>query len=137
MTYEEIRIEFEKFVGNEKYNHFILSLYDTFPLKKRLLFWQESLLKDFFNKYDLETIEYEQIYRIFNRCPVHHYKLKHDTVTIIDGNEVNSTISYRKEKNLFPMANIYAPRDLNRFSYPKKVNVVFCSRCRKVYEEYH
>ena len=66
MTNEEIRSEFKKFVGNEKYKHFILTIYEAFPLRKRLFFWQEQLLKDFTNEFDLEIIEFSKIHKIFN-----------------------------------------------------------------------
>lgn len=137
LTVEEIRIGFEKFVGNEKYNHFILTLYETFPLRERLFFWQEELLNDFANKFNLEPIEFRQIHKIFNHCPVHSYELKNDTVPIVDGNEINSKIINEREKELFPMANINAPRDLERFSYPKTVNVVYCDKCRDLSEKYN
>lgn len=137
MTVEEIRIGFEKFVGNDKYVHFILTLYEAFPLRDRLFFWQEKLLKDFANKFDLKPIEFVQIHKIFNHCPVHSNELKIDTVPIVDGNEINSKISNEKEKEFFPMANINAPRDLERFSYPKTVNVLYCDKCRELSEKYN
>lgn len=137
MTNEKIRSEFEKFVGNEKYKHFILTIYEAFPLRKRLFFWQEQLLKDFTNEFDLEIIEFSKIHEIFNYCPVHNYQLKSDNVPIVDGNEINSKISYEREKELFPLANIIAPRDLERFSYPRKVDVVYCKKCRELNKSYN
>ena len=137
MTNEEIRIGFEKFVGNKKYNHFILTLYEAFPLRNRLFFWQEQLLKDFSNKFDIELIEFRNVHQIFNYCPIHNYELKSDNVSIVDGNVVNSKVSYERKKELFPMANINAPRDLERFNYPKKVDVVYCDRCREVNKKYN
>jgi hypothetical protein len=129
---EDIRIGFKEMVGNEKYIHFVLTLYEAFPLRNRLFFWQEQLLEDFTNKFDLETIEFGQVHEIFNHCPVHNYELKDDNVLIVDGNEINSKVSYEREKEFFPMANIHAPRDLERFKYPKDVNVVYCKKCREL-----
>lgn len=137
MTIEEIRVEFEKFIGNEKYIHFVLTLYEAFPLRNRLFFWQEQLLEDFTHKFDLEIIEFKKVHQIFNHCPIHNYQLKSDNVPIVDGNEINSKISYERAKELFPMANIIASRDLERFSYPKTVDVVYCDKCRELSEKYN
>lgn len=131
MTTGEIRTSFEKYVGNDKYNHFILTLYEAFPLRNRLFFWQEQLLKEFTNEYDLELIELRQAHKIFNHCPVHNYELKNDNVPIVDGNSISSNFSNEKEKEFFPMANVNAPRDLERFSYPKNVDVIYCDKCRE------
>lgn len=131
MTAEEIRVGFEKYVGSEKYNYFVLTLYEAFPLRSRLFFWQEQLLKEFTNEHDLDLIEFEDIHKIFNHCPVHNYVLKNDNVPIVDGNSINPNFSYEQEKEFSPMANINAPRDLERFSYPKSVDVLYCEKCRE------
>ena len=129
---DQIRIEFKKFVGNEKYNHFILTLYEAFPLREKLFFWQEELLKNFSNEFDIEPILFENVHEIFNHCPIHDFELKKDNVKIVDGNDIIPKISYEREKELFPMANINAPRDLERFNYPKDVDVVYCEKCREL-----
>lgn len=132
MTAKEFRIGFEKFVGNKKYTHFVLTLYEAFPLRNRLFFWQEQLLKDYTNKFDLEFINFSQVYQIFNHCPIHNYKLKNDNVPVVDGNIIKAKVPYKRQKELFPMANINAPRDLERFNYPKSVDVVYCHKCREI-----
>ncbi|WP_438423886.1 hypothetical protein [Aquimarina macrocephali] len=131
MTTEQIRNGFKKFIGDEKYNHFVLTLYEAFPLRGRLFFWQEELLKKFSNEFQIDQIEFENVYNIFNHCPVHNYELKNDDVSIVDG-EILPEEFYQKEKNLFPMANFNAPRNLERFRYPKSVAIVYCDKCRKV-----
>lgn len=50
---------------------------------------------------------------------------------IIDGSVNTSKTSYEIEKEVFPMSNINAPRDLERFSYPKNVDVVYYENCRE------
>lgn len=136
LTNEQIRTEFKKFVGNDKYTHFILTLYEAFPLREKLFFWQEELLNKFSQEYNIEEIEYKNVYEIFNHCPIHDFELKKDTVKIVDGNDITPKTSYEKEKKLFPMANINAPRDLERFSYPKDVDVVYCEKCRELKNKY-
>ena len=131
MTAQEIRKEFKESVGNEKYNHFVLTLYEAFPLRDRLFFWQEELLGNFSNEYNIEPISFENIHKIFNHCPIHNFELKNDSVLIIDVNEIVPKISYEKEKEIFPMSNMNAPRDLERFNYPKNVDVVYCEICRE------
>lgn len=135
-TKNQIRKEFKKFVGNEKYNHFILTLYEAFPLREKLFFWQEELLKNFSNECDIEPIVNENVHEIFNHCPIHDFELKKDNVEIVDGNGISPKISYEREKELFPMANINAPRDLERFNYPKDVEVVYCEKCRELKKAY-
>lgn len=63
MSAKEIRKEFEEFVGNEKYKHFILTLYEAFPLRDKLFFWQEQLLTDFSTIFDIEPISFQNIYK--------------------------------------------------------------------------
>jgi|SRR5688572_3089260 len=132
MIAEQIRNAFKDFVGKEKYVHFILTLYEAFPLRDRLFFWQEQLLKDFSNEFGIKPIIIENIYQIFNHCPIHNYELKKDNVPIVDGNEITSNLPYQKEKDHFPMANLNAPRDLARSNYPKYVDVVYCKKCREI-----
>lgn len=132
MIAKKLREAFKEFVGKEKYILFILTLYEAFPLRNKLFFWQEQLLKDFSNKFDIKLITIENIYQIFNYCPIHNYELKNDNVPIVDGNEFEPKISHQKAKELFPMANLYAPRDLTRFIYPKNIEVVYCEKCRDI-----
>src|SRR5690606_36199398 len=117
---------------NEKYEHFVLTLYEAFPLRDRHFFWQEQLLTEFSTQFNIEPINIENIHMIFNHCPILNSGLKNDTVPIVDGNKMDYKIPYEKEKRIFPMANIYAPRDLERFTYPKDVEVLYCEKCRKV-----
>ena len=132
LTAEEIRKGFEKFVGNEKYNQFVLTLYEAFPLRDKLFFWQEQLLKDYSNEFNIEPIVFETVYEIFNHCPVHNYKLKNGNMPIVDGNKIVQRVSNERAKEPFPMANFNAPRDLERFSYPKSVDVAYCEKCREI-----
>lgn len=132
MRSEEIRKKFKDFVGNEKYEHFVLTLYEAFPLRKRLFFWQEHLLTEFSIECNIEPINFENIHKIFNHCPIHDFELKKDTVLIVNGNEMVPKISYEEEKRISPMANINASRDLERFNYPNDVDVVYCQKCREL-----
>ncbi len=111
LSNEEIRIDFKEYVGIDKYKHFVLTLYEAFPLRERLFFWQEELLTKFLPKIDIEPINYENVHKIFDHCPVHELELQNDTVLIVDGNELVPKISYNRKMELFPMANINAPRD--------------------------
>ena len=131
MSIEDIRKEFLKFVGIEKYEHFVLTLYESFPLRDKLFFWQEQLLSDFSNEFNITPISFENVHQIFNYCPIHEFELKKDTIPIIDGNNVVTKLSYKREKEFFPMANIDAPRDLERFDYPNYVDIVYCEKCRE------
>ncbi|TSE03075.1 hypothetical protein [Aquimarina algiphila] len=132
MTEEQIRNGFEEFVGNKKYNHFVLTLYEAFPLRDRLFFWQKQLLKDFSDEFNIDPIMFENVHNIFNHCPVHNHELKNENVPIVDEGQILPEAFYKREKDFFPMANINAPRDLERFSYPKSVDVVYCQKCREV-----
>ena len=128
---EEIRKEFAEFVGIEKYTEFVLTLYEAFPLRERLFFWQEQLLHDFSREMEMESIAFESVHAIFNQCPIHNYVLKNENVPIVDGNQIRSSVSYEESQKTFPMANVNAPRDLERFDYPKEVNVMYCEKCRE------
>ncbi|UKN00202.1 hypothetical protein K6119_10705 [Paracrocinitomix mangrovi] len=132
MTPEEIRTRFQEFVGDEDYINFVLSLYDRFPRPENLHLWQEKLLTDFSNKFGTDPINTTDVYKIFSHCPIHDFELKPDKVVIVNGNEIAASIPYEKERELFPLANVNAPRDLDRFEYPESVEVVYCERCREV-----
>lgn len=134
MTSGELRTEFEKFAGLEKYIHFVLTLYEAFPLRKKLFYWQEQLLNDFSNKFVIEPITIESALVIFNHCPIHNYKLINEKVAIVDGNKIVQKVSYKTSQEYFPMANINAPRDLDRYNYPKNVEVMYCEKCREAKE---
>lgn len=128
MSIPEIRQRFKEFIGNEKYVHFVLTLYESFPLRDKLFFWQEQLLSDFSNSFDFEPIGIDEIYDVFDQCPVHNCTLKNDTVPIVDGNGI---VSKGISKDLSPLANTNAPRDLERFRYGKVIDVLYCPKCRQ------
>jgi hypothetical protein len=130
MENDLIRKKLIELFGNEKYVEFVLSLYESFPKRDRLFFWQEQLLAEF-NKYlNHKQLDYEEVYLIFNFCPIHDLELGKDFVPVINGNRFKSDISSLDEKKFFPLANIYALRDLDNIKYPDKIEVVYCANCR-------
>ncbi len=130
MEFDTTRKKFMEFVGKEKYIEFVLTLYETFPLRDKLFFWQEQLLKKFSNEFNLRTIEFNELYSIFNNCPIHDNVLKEGVVPIIDGNTYKPVLPYEKEKEIYPMANDIAPRNLEMMDYPESVEVFYCPQCR-------
>jgi hypothetical protein len=131
MSSEQIRKKFIQKFGKGKYEEFVVSLYDSFPLRDRLFFWQEKLLERLFKELAISVPSVKEIYFIFKYCPIHDLELKTDNVSIINGNNYSPNFTLQEEKSYFPLANINAPRDLDRFTYPETVNVLYCSDCRK------
>ena len=140
MTDEEIRVKFRELFGEDKYKHFVLSIYQCYPWKNldRLFYWQLDLLTEFASKHGIEPIGIENLRGIFTLCPVHNSELKVDTIPIVDGNKIIRNESYyNHEKEKFPMAYVNAPRDLERMTYPENIEKVYCEKCRNVKKEYN
>ena len=78
-----------------------MTLYEVFPLREKLFFWQEELLHNFSQENNIERIRYKNVYEIFNHCPIHDFELKKDTVKIVDGNDVNPKHHTTEKKNSF------------------------------------
>ncbi|MFD2566732.1 hypothetical protein [Pseudotenacibaculum haliotis] len=135
VTHKEIRTEFEEFVGTEKYRHFVLTLYEAFPLRDQLFFWQEELLEEFSTHFKRHVIQHSEVHKIFNHCPVHKVQLKSDTVAIVDGSKASHRIPYSLQEEFFPLANVDAPRNLEMFEYPEDIDVLYCEQCRKTRKE--
>ena len=131
MSSNFIRSKFIEKYGVNKYEEFVLSLYQSFPLKKSLVFWQEKLLKELCKDLDIPLIEQENVHRVFNSCPKHNIELEKDNVLIVDGNKIADHIQYNIERKLFPLANVDAPRDLDRFQYLERIEILYCSCCRE------
>jgi hypothetical protein len=131
MSFDHIRDKFIEKFGKAKYEEFVLSLYESFPLIERLLFWQERLLEELCYDLSIPKPKVEEVYSIFNRCPIHNVELKQDTVLIINGNGYKPSFSLKEDKKLFPLANSVAIRDLDRFNYPESIKVLYCSNCRQ------
>ena len=132
MKLELIREKFIEMYGTEKYKEFVLTLYEAFPLRERLFFWQEEMLNNFCKHFNIGHIDYEKTYSVFNYCPVHNVKLEKDIIPIVDGNSLEVG---KKREYLNPFANLVAPRNLEMFEYPKTVEVYFCQTCRKALKE--
>ena len=130
MPFDVTRIKFIEYVGKEKYKDFVLTLFEAFPIRDRLFLWQEQLLVKFSSDLNLPSIKFEDVYSIFNHCPIHDIELKEDTVPIIDGSNIKSVIPYEKQLEISPMANVDAPRNLEMQDYPESVEVFYCFQCR-------
>jgi hypothetical protein len=134
MSFDFIRLKFIDKYGKTKYNEFVLSLYDSFPRRDTLFFWQEKLVNDLFKELNIQLLDLDDVYKIFNYCPLHDIELLHDNVPIVDGENYKEVYDYSLSRQLFPLANINAPRDLTRFTYPQNLNVYYCSTCRQIQE---
>ena len=88
------------------------------------------MLKKFSEQFNLKQITHEEIYSVFNSCPLHQVKLKKDVVPIVDGNNHCDKVFNQTAKSIFPFSNVDAPRDIDRFAYPKEVEVYYCQACR-------
>ena len=71
-----------------------MSLYQSFSLKKSLVFWQEKLLKELCIDLDIPLIVQENVHRVFNYWPKHNIELEKDNVQIVDGNNIADHIQY-------------------------------------------
>jgi len=130
MEHDFIRNKFIEMFGEEKYVEFVLSLYESFPLREKLFFWQGQLLKELCNDLKLHSINFEETYMIFNHCPIHDMELKSDFVPVLNGNRFENPISPFEEKKSFPLANTCALRDCERFKYPENIEILYCPDCR-------
>jgi hypothetical protein len=101
MSPDLIRYKFIEEFGRVEYKEFVLSLYEAFPLRDKLFFWQEQLIEKIFNDLNIPQPTIEEVYSIFNCCPIHDAKLNADIVPIIDGNNLGWALSYRVKKT-FP-----------------------------------
>jgi len=126
-----IRKQFVEVFGFEKYKQFVLTLYEAFPVRDRLFFWQEQMLKNLSEHFNIRPITYEEVYLIFNQCPLHNAELKRDIVPIVDGNNCQDMKFTEIDNSSFPLSNVIAPRDLERFNYPEELEVYYCHDCRK------
>jgi hypothetical protein len=126
-----IRFKFMEKYGDVKYKEFVLSLYLHFPRRDTLLFWQERLIKELLIELGIQEIEIEEIYNVFNHCPVHDIELLKDNVPIVDGVEYIDPINWGLQEKLFPLVNINALRDLNSSLYPRTIELLFCPSCRQ------
>ncbi len=129
---EHLRIKFINRFGAEMYRKFVLGLYGSFPLRENLFYWQEKLLADLMGEIKVGSIQSNEVYSIFDQCPVHHVQLQNDTVKIVDGTTYQTILPYGEVLELFPMAHVDAPRNTDMFSYPETVEVLYCSKCREV-----
>lgn len=130
MTSNFVRSKFIEKYGEAKYKEFVLSLYDIFPRADNLLFWQEKLIVELTKELGLSQPNTDDVFNIFNYCPVHNVELLDDNVPIINGMELKEPLDINLRKQLFPLANVNAPRYLDRFEYPKSIDIKYCPSCR-------
>ncbi len=131
MSPDLIRYKFIEKFGRVEYKEFVLCLYEAFPLRDRLSFWQEQLIEKIFNDLNIPQPTIGEVYSVFNYCPIHDVKLNADIVPIIDGNKMDSALSHREEEKRYPLANVIAPRNLDWFKYPENVEILYCFICRE------
>jgi len=132
MTSDVIRLKFITKYGEDKYQEFVLSLYEAFPRPDSLKFWQEKLINELIKELNFHQLSLEEVYNIFNYCPIHNVELLGDNVPIINGMELKEPLDFNLRKQLFPLVNINAPRDLDRFEYPKSIDIYYCPVCRDI-----
>ena len=132
MSSDFIRLKFIDKYGKTKYIEFVLSLYDYFPRRDTLFFWQEKLINDLSNELGFKKIDIEKVYKTFNFCPLHDIELLKDNIPIVNGNNYKDPFDLTLRKQLFPLANTNAPRNLDQFSYPNTIDVFYCPTCRQI-----
>lgn len=130
MSSDFIRKKFIEIFGREKYKEFILTLYESFPIRNKLFFWQEQLLIKLSLELNRKQIDFKEVFSIFNHCPIHNVELKKDTVPIRNGVNIIRDISFVKELELFPLANVEAFRNSELTNYPENIDVLYCPKCR-------
>jgi hypothetical protein len=123
-----IRIRFIEKFGLAKYIEFVLSLYESFPRRNTLFYWQENLIKELSTGFSIEINGLDELYKIFCYCPIHNIELLNEDVPVVDGNEPQES----NYNSLYPLANINAPRDLDRLKYPQWIDIFYCPKCRAV-----
>jgi hypothetical protein len=85
-----------------------------------------------FKELGIQKIDLDETHKIFNYCPLHDIELITDNVPIVDGENYKGTFEFSSSRQLFPLANINAPRDLSRFDYPQNLNIHYCVICRQI-----
>lgn len=130
MTPETIRSKFILKYGSSKYIEFVLSLYEAFPFRSRLFYWQEQLMESLFAELSVITPTVQEVYSIFSHCPIHNIQLKTDIIPVVNGNVLYTDSDLQKKNKENPLANTIAPRNLDHFVYPTEIEVWFCSECR-------
>ena len=130
MSLDIIRKKFIENFGREKYKEFVLTLYESFPIRTKLFFWQEQLITKLSLELNRQQIDIEEVFSIFNHCPIHDVELKEDTVHIVNGLNYEGDSLTDKELELFPLANTEACRNLELGNYPENIDVLYCPACR-------
>lgn len=105
----EIRAEFKRFVGAERFRKFVRFVGHQCRRKGRLLFWQEQLWDEFASKLPEARLSREEILRVFCICDVHGGELE-DLPPEDPKGKIRWTPEYDQAKEtLFPLANgLYA-----------------------------
>jgi hypothetical protein len=141
METAEIRTEFKRFAGAERFRKFVRFIGNECRGKGRLFFWQEQLWDEFTSKFADARLSPAQILRVFCVCDVHGCELEELPSDDPKG-KIRWTPEYDQAKEtLFPLGNglyvsclrcqseqqtwIFENRDLCRIL-----------RCKSSYEDY-
>lgn len=101
----EIRSEFRRFAGEERYRKFVRAINRASRGKGRLLYWQEDLWAEFLSSCGMNRLSSAEIIEFFSVCDIHDCQIQ-----MADGNEAIPKVRHTPEvdeafEKLFPFAN--------------------------------
>lgn len=137
----EMRSEFRRFAGEERYRKFVRAINRASRSKGRLLYWQEDLWAEFLSSCSLNPLSSAEIIECFSVCDIHDCKIQ---VSVV--NEAIPKIRHTPEvdeafEELFPFASdgrLTCPEcDIAREAWVSQhEDLCRILRCRTTYEDY-
>lgn len=144
MDTHELRTEFAAFCGDSLYHRFVRVLNTTGRAKRRLLYWQETVWREFAERRaamddpwfaDPSTSPFEMAERLLRVCDVHDCELASGSARIVYGFVCYPDSFLDAREAEFPFANAVAfggcGCDIPAGESGDEVAVCYCPECRR------
>jgi hypothetical protein len=141
MDIGNVRAEFKRFAGPERYRKFVRFVGNQSRSKRRLFYWQEQLWDEFESKFPEARLSAEEILRAFCICDLHGCELE-DLPPAESSGKIRWIPEYDQAKEtLFPLARgrylsclqCDSARQTWIFENPDLCRIL---RCKTTYEDY-
>lgn len=147
MQTRELRSDFAAFCGEPLYHRFVRVLNTTGQAKRRLLYWQETVWREFTQRRvaagDTSLAgcldsPFLQASRLLHVCDVHNCELASGSATIVYGLVCYPDCYLDARETEFPFANAFCFRGCGADCLPgeagEEAAVEYCPECRRRFE---
>lgn len=133
MTSLQLLAKFREKFGDERTKKFVLELHRRSRSLGRLMFWQESMLDEFFLQGGVAPLDFPGVLDAFNVCPVHHLELVEGTAPIVYGTPKRlGKAELEHAENVYPFAGMMVVGSCWGGT-ETEASVFYCSACREAF----